>query len=484
MQDGAQLELKFIGDIRDRFFVPSYQRGYRWGQHEVRCLLEDIEKNGDNPYCLQPVVVKRRTDGEWELVDGQQRLTTLYLIYLYMQRERLKRSGPRFRLRYETRPDSEAYLEELDPARREANIDFYHLYEAYSCIRAWFEGHGHRQELAADDIYRYLFNRVQVIWYEAPPELDSATLFTRLNVGRIPLTDAELIKALLLSRSRGGAGKPDRTQELAAQWDAIEHDLQRPEVWAFVTSAQPEEHPTRITLLLDTLAGGPQGRERPRFYTFDALRTRIEAEGPEAIWNEVVRLHAQVLGWFDNRSLYHKIGFLVADGLRFDEIVQLATACARSCFEAKLDEQIRSRLNLSRGDVQDLRYDVDRDRERCTRLLLLMNVETTRRLEHSSERFPFLTHRQQAWSLEHIHAQHAEGLNRVEQWKAWLAAHRKALAGLPVADGRRATRCSLRSMPLKAIWGARPSTSWPRASPSSSAAKGTASRVPRAPSTR
>ena len=61
-----------------------------------------------------------------------------------------------------------------------------------------------------------------MIWYEAPetPEFDSRILFTRLNVGRIALTDAELVKALLLSRI-------ERKHETAAQWDSIERDLHR-----------------------------------------------------------------------------------------------------------------------------------------------------------------------------------------------------------------------------------------------------------------
>ena len=81
---------------------------------------------------------------------------------------------------------------------------------------------------AAIDFRTALTKRVYVIWYEAPDELDSRTLFTRLNVGRIPLTDAELVKAVLLS-------KVQRSLEVAAQWDSIERDLRAPEVWSFVT---------------------------------------------------------------------------------------------------------------------------------------------------------------------------------------------------------------------------------------------------------
>ena len=103
------------------------------------------------------------------------------------------------------------------------------MYQAFKCIEAWF-GEQKNETLAAIEFFTALSKTVYVIWYEAPqtPEFDSRTLFTRLNVGRIPLTDAELVKALLLSRI-------ERKHETAAQWDGIEEDLHAPEVWAFAT---------------------------------------------------------------------------------------------------------------------------------------------------------------------------------------------------------------------------------------------------------
>jgi len=433
---GAVLEHKLVGDLAGRFFVARYQRGYRWGKPEVERLLNDIWESKGTPYRLQPVVVKRRGDDEWELVDGQQRLTTLYRILRFMQREQLQNAAPIYSIAYETRPGSEAYLNELDAARSENNIDFFHLYGAYDCIRAWFDGHGAKRQHVANKLYGFLFESVRVIWYEAPPELDSTTLFTRLNVGRIPLTDAELVKALLLSRSRGGAGRTDRTHELAAQWDSIERDLQNPDVWAFVSGADADACPTRITLLLDTLVGGPRGRQRPRFHTFDTLREQIEAS-PEAVWNRVVDLHSLVLGWFDNRDHYHKIGYLVAVGDRFADLVRLAEGQTKRGFDALLDSRIRDRLALTPSGVTDLSYERDTDKAKCAQLLLLMNVETVRRMTHSTERYPFRSHVARDWSLEHIHAQNAEGLNRADQWKEWLRLHGEALVGLPSVDSTR-----------------------------------------------
>ena len=82
---------KTIGAIRGRFFVPDYQRGYRWDKNDVTRMLDDIWGSKGQDYSLQPIVVKLHQMGkseaehEWELIDGQQRLTTLYLILHYMQ---------------------------------------------------------------------------------------------------------------------------------------------------------------------------------------------------------------------------------------------------------------------------------------------------------------------------------------------------------------------------------------------------------------
>jgi hypothetical protein len=351
----AYLEPRFVGDISGTFYVPAYQRGYRWGRAEVGRLLDDIWESLDKPkpYYLQPVVVKRHGD-EWELVDGQQRLTTLFLIFQYMKMEGLKSTGAGYTLRYETRPDSAAYLEELDPSLSQQNIDFFHIYEAHQCISEWFDARAARRQWAADKFYIALFERVRVIWYEASEDLDATTLFTRLNVGRIPLTDAELVKALLLSRSRGTPGRTDRAQEIAAQWDAIERDLHDPELWAFITRREPTD-PTRISLLLDTIAGGPVGRDRPLFHTFVTLKERI-TRSPQEFWNEVVDLHSLVMGWHDNRDLFHKIGFLIDQDASFSALIERSRGLPHSRFEADLDELIRDNLKLSESGLRELGY--------------------------------------------------------------------------------------------------------------------------------
>ena len=132
------METKLVSDITGTFYVPSYQRGYRWGEDEVLRLLNDIYVNGKKNYCLQPVVVRKKGNA-YELIDGQQRLTTLYLIYRYMKNVNPFFEEPSFNLVYETRENSEEFLRSIDLSRRDENIDYWFISNAYETIKKWFE---------------------------------------------------------------------------------------------------------------------------------------------------------------------------------------------------------------------------------------------------------------------------------------------------------------------------------------------------------
>ena len=151
MNDTINLELKSVGDINNKksknvFFIPSYKRGYRWGKVEVERLLDDIYSiNGQKNYCLQPVVVRKNSSEklEYDLIDGQQRLTTIYLIYCYMHcTSNGFIGGPNFSLSYETREGSGEFLKSLasnspESDKKEENIDFWFIYNAYETIQNW-----------------------------------------------------------------------------------------------------------------------------------------------------------------------------------------------------------------------------------------------------------------------------------------------------------------------------------------------------------
>lgn len=135
MDNNIVLETKLVADIKGAFYVPSYQRGYRWGEDEVNRLLDDVFQNGQKNYCLQPVVVRKKDDA-FELVDGQQRLTTIYLVYKYMSDINPFFDPPAFNLIYETREQSAEFLANMDLSKQEDNIDFWFIANAYKTIKS------------------------------------------------------------------------------------------------------------------------------------------------------------------------------------------------------------------------------------------------------------------------------------------------------------------------------------------------------------
>ena len=115
---GGTLGFKPVMRITGKFTVPAYQRGYRWGKEEVGQLVDDIVANSEQNYCLQPVVVKRISDDNWELIDGQQRLTTLFLLV------RALGETPPWTMDFMTRPGSTDFLGQpvRGPRRREHRL--------------------------------------------------------------------------------------------------------------------------------------------------------------------------------------------------------------------------------------------------------------------------------------------------------------------------------------------------------------------------
>ena len=345
---------------------------------------------------------------EWELIDGQQRLTTLFLILQYLKNTGLKSTGaddgcvtPPVRQRGRTCStpiDGDQVQHRLLPHP-----------PGVLRIASWFDGHGSggRRQYAADKFYTALFERVYVFWYEAPAGVDATDLFTRLNIGRIPLTDSELVKALVLARVRASDGNEERAISIATEWDAIERGLRAPEVWAFVSS-RDEATATRIDLLLDAAADRilrdegkpvPHRDHRPPFLTFETLRPKI-VESPKSVWNEVADLYSIVQGWYDDRSLFHKVGYLTATGLDFVTVLEESVGRTKSDFDDHLTTLIRDRLNLSADRLAELSYESRPQAKRLSEVLLLLNVVTVSAMADSSERYSFSAHARGAgpWS--------------------------------------------------------------------------------------
>ena len=416
------LETKLVSDIEGTFFVPSYQRGYRWGKDEVLRLLSDVYSNGKKNYCLQPIVV-RKNGTSYELIDGQQRLTTLYLIYRYMKNVNPFFSEPAFHLEYQTRENSEEFLRTIDLSRRDENIDFWFIANAYATIKNWFE---EDMQIRVLHVFEYFKEDVKVIWYEVGENEDAISLFTRLNIGKIPLTSAELVKAMFLNRNNDEMDRK-KQEEISLQWDNMEKELHDDSLWYFLTNHTYARYQTRIDLILDLISDRPRDN-REKYYTFFKIDELGKTMSLDELWRKIQQTFLVLKDWYENHELYHKIGYLIAsEKMTLQDIFKLSRDKTKQDFRRLLDSCIRQSIAIS-GSYADLTYEKAPDYKRISTLLLLFNIESVRQNgEHTQwfpfDRFKFGRKGKVSWSLEHIHAQQSEGLRTQEMWKEWLVLH-------------------------------------------------------------
>lgn len=425
MNDDIILDTKLVGSIKGNFYVPSYQRGYRWGKEEVTRLLDDIYSNRNKNYCLQPIVLKN--DGEkYELIDGQQRLTTLYILLKYIQKEYKPKIKIGFSLKYQIRTASSEFLDDICEELADTNIDFYHIYYAYKTIDEWFVSH-EDDVVVADDIYGYLVKYVKIIWYEVDSSQDSIGLFTRLNIGKIPLTSAELVKAMFLSRDNSENMDREKQEEISLQWDNIEKELHNDSLWYFLTNNIKNNYQTRIDLVLD-LISGKDDASREKYYTFFRFDEMRKEKSLNDIWRKIQHTFLILKDWFENHELYHKIGYLIASNtLTLHKIFEMSENKTKDEFNCMLNGFIKKSISIS-GNYSELSYEKPLDYKRISTLLLLFNVESVRQNGEHTQWFPFDKFKYSkgskvSWSLEHIHAQQSEGMRTQEVWREWLTLH-------------------------------------------------------------
>lgn len=471
----STLELRSIAELQDlAFFIPDYQRGYRWTRQQVEDLLNDIfefsQKENAGIYCLQPLVVirkssdeqlldkirkaddlsevKRLLNGLWEVVDGQQRLTTIRLILEVLQHPHF------YDIKYTTREKSAEFLNKIATTQEnEDNIDYHHICQAVIVIREWLEKKNTEKFLSV------LLKQVKFIWYETQEE-NPKEVFTRLNIGKISLTNAELVKALLLNKSNFDSVDDNKVrlwqQEIAMEWDVMEYALQSNEFWLFLND-HGYERPTRIDFIFDMICHSnlllckddSEKEATDDYKTFRYFYHYLSAQkqngippsqAAHTIWEKVKEIFQTLQEWFDDKELYHYIGFLICMGTHVDTIYnQWTQHTVKSAFiEKYLMPEIK---NCLRGtDIENTYYEVNTDdkqknnggnKTNCRPILLLHNLQTvinqnkvlTDNKKYDDSvfyKFPFHLYKSEGWDVEHIDSNTENKLNNIQAQREWL----------------------------------------------------------------
>lgn len=191
--------------------IPEYQRGYKWTAANVIQLLEDLKnfKKSDNDqfYCIQNITItKQKHKDSWcmNVIDGQQRLTTLFILLSYLQRNmKDKIIIPSANiLKYSIRKSSDQFLRDniltgsiwdntIDTNSAQTK-DQYYMMAVADAIQGWFRDNNLEAKTVLDDLV--------LIVNEVRPG-DEETVFASLNGGKVDLDGADLVRAILITRA-------------------------------------------------------------------------------------------------------------------------------------------------------------------------------------------------------------------------------------------------------------------------------------------
>ena len=488
------MELRAIPDLMDlNFFIPEYQRGYRWESTQVNQLLDDMlayfnSESKESFYCLQPIVVKLcdktvKTDnklgeGLWyEVIDGQQRLTTiLILCALYDSMDGI--SGEHsFNIHYSTRPDMDSIYSSLEVKYNSTiklrelvinepkwtNLDSVYIYNAAKTVVEWFNRDKSRKNIFGS----YFFSdkskekKIQVVWYEDCGNKDARDLFNEINDLTIKLSCSELIRSLFLSSNTEfessinlrGISDPSVKEKLIKQdkinkqryintkWDEIEHRLSDARIQSFIINNKPKGLRNNIELLFDLISKKNSGNEnfqKDNLFTFIYFNDKIRQLNANKLWQIVEEYYSRLCGWMENREYYHKIGYLNAiaeDNSTVIELLSYAQTHKKGEMSDELNRRIRESMHYKK-ELSNLSYEDRNDYHFIKKLLFLYNVELNRKMK-TQELFPFeLFKPLKSWTLEHIHAQNSECLPHDKRniWIEWCHINKNTLEALTLSE--------------------------------------------------
>ena len=306
--------------------------------------------------------------------------------------------------------------------------------KAKESVTMWMQEQFGTNENNKKSYLKKLKGKVKFIWYETTEE-DPIKVFTRLNIGKIALTNSELVKALFLNSSNFSNSIQLRQQEIAGEWDKIEYALQNDEFWMFLHN-KGYDRPTRIDFILDLICKQnalninefTNEEEKDKIIGTDRYRTfryfyeyfksmRLDAANQikaETAWQEIKSVYQIFNEWFNDLETYHYIGFLVACGIYVEDLVKLWKENGnKKVFINLLKEEIKKETNKT--DIEFQYKEDGSDKTRCRPLLLFHNIQTVinqnkAQLNNAKYKtgvfykFPFHLYKLEGWDVEHVNS--------------------------------------------------------------------------------
>lgn len=417
--------------VKNSYVIGKYQRGYRWDSINVKELLEDIyedelveyydfkgeefqsncfvfnslinkikEKKGSEKYCLQPLVVRELND-KYNVIDGQQRLTTIYIILKALDDASSENNFPdTFSIEYESRANSGEFLTNIAVNTEPDSIDSEYMLQAFIFARDWFIRKNNDFLKASIDysgdkdiicnefcqlMRNTILNKTKFIWDEVEEgtvnfNKNEQKIFADRNTGRLELTDSELIKSLFMNPEYYGAtdnGIKDRQILISEIWDIYENELHKQKFWRFVpidnNYREKYEKSTRIDAIFYLLIVKNEIRikESEENDLFKAIKSWIDKKVDESnenktdimvdCWREVCDIFDGINELYENSEIYNLLSLyeMIEDDSNRVYKTYLEVLCVNKSERKKILTQLTKSKLFGNGiekSLKSLRY--------------------------------------------------------------------------------------------------------------------------------
>lgn len=409
-------------------------------------MLEDFSeflKQEKTYYCMQPLAVVKTEDNKYELLDGQQRLTTLLILWRILFEDNKENTFYPYIFEYE-RDSSESntllnrysFITESDEIKKgeHRNIDEYYMSKVYGAIKQYFIDNSDNQKEDFKKLLKGEGKHILFLWYEVNEE-EKHTTFAHLNSGKIELTCSELIKAILLSddnkESSDNNGLPDKSL-VAAQYAEMEEAFNDDRLWYMLQTDEPLYNGSRMDLLFNMVLNISR-----KTYEADPKAAFYEVYTEKRVdlskfWKDCRTCFVRIMDLYKNPYSYHYMGYLTytEGNNKIDDWVKAYKESGlKGCIE-QLKSKVRERIS-GLGDFEKITYS-DTSKATLRKIFILHNIQTilihyeaikkaNLGLRFSYEQFPFELLYSQRWDIEHIASQTENPLTKQKDFEDWIA---------------------------------------------------------------
>lgn len=442
------------------YYIGPYQRGYKWKSKTVHdqipVLLTDLyeaylkkkSSTSSSEYYLQYITVKRATVSNrfvFEVIDGQQRLTSITLLFnileKYFSQDNIVKRDYKNLLEYSRYEDDNSNIFDTIHSLLESNTDIdkiqeqdkYYMYLASECFKKFFTILSNNSA-EFNSFVAFIKENVKIILNKEDEFTAAEEVFSSLNANKVPLTNAYLIKGLLLtkaSRQLSDAHSKKNFKEImdertimARTWDDINNWFSRPDVslYFFKKSDLGMERFLKLISMKTNLIksdilsefrkmlseGDNKGYNN--YELFNTYHENILSPDDALEYlNKIKHLFKRLKSWFEDSNLYNLVGYYLQTGGKIEELIGLDNENLNST----LKTHIYSKISKKGKDQQIVSLDkvgYKQDWDYVFKLLLALSIfpEGIDRTKPNNYKFDFYTYEQEGWSLEHIFPQNPD----------------------------------------------------------------------------